>query len=218
MRRYVGIALTLGLLVVAGSGRPGAVASVKPAPIATAAPASSPASIAAAPLSPREESSAPEEEPDAETALAEIERLTTVDDIAALRAMDLPSSTLVRPSFIEALGTTAATATAEERARVVARLASFLRRDDLDGDRLYVYEALGSTGDASAIDVLERESSRRDLDETTVLVLVRELARLGAPQRSFRAAVQRLAESGPVTDDFDIEIRAELRRELAVQL
>ena len=217
-------------------------ASAAPAPLA--APPASPAVVEAAPAAspvddvlaargnlPTDELVAAVASKDAvvvaEAVNVLIER-RAVSALPELVAFDVIGRPWAAPSVIHALGRLGAVATPEDRADVVARLVALLHEEkrrgavESQGNLLEIYEALGHTGDPSAIEPLERELVDPAVGTAPKVVVVQALVTLGATQsRALLEQLQAQLETAAAGVGFEAELQRDLLaviREALVQL
>ena len=140
-----------------------------------------------------------------------------VSALPVLVEFDVLGKPWAAPSVIHALGRLGAIATPEERADVVARLVALLHAEkrrgavESQGNLLEIYEALGHTGDASAIEPLERELVDPAVGIAPKVVVVQALVTLGATQS--RALLEQLYAQLE-TSAAGVGFEAELKRDL----
>jgi hypothetical protein len=144
-------------------------------------------------------------------------RATTAID--ALAAGDIDARPGVAPAIIDGLGRLAGVADPDSAARAAAveRLLALLRVEKhrpsaaTAARRLYLYEALGHTGDPRAAAALVDELADAQVGTAAKVVVVEALARLGAAGR--RAAIAALRASliaAPSADRFEAELERDL--------
>lgn len=137
--------------------------------------------------------------------------------IAALAAIDLDARPGVIPAVVDGLGKLGGVADGAARDAAVTRLLALLRTEKAKGPAaipstlLYVYEALGRTGDPRAAAPLTDELADAQVGAAAKVVVVEALARLGATgSRGALAALRARLVGAPSADAFEAELQRDL--------
>jgi hypothetical protein len=137
--------------------------------------------------------------------------------IAALVAIDLDLRPGVIPAVVDSLGKLGGDADAAGKDAAVTRLLALLRAEKAKGPAaipstlLYVYEALGRTGDPRAAAPLTDELADAQVGTAAKVVVVEALVRLGASgSRAALTALRARLVAAPSADAFEAELEREL--------
>lgn len=137
--------------------------------------------------------------------------------IAALAAIDLDARPGVIPAVVDGLGKLGGVADGAARDAAVTRLLALLRTEKAKGPAaipstlLYVYEALGRTGDPRAAAPLTDELADAQVGAAAKVVVVEALVRLGASgSRAALTALRARLVAAPSADAFEAELEREL--------
>ncbi|MBL8624361.1 MAG: hypothetical protein JNK64_23845 [Myxococcales bacterium] len=137
--------------------------------------------------------------------------------IVALAAIDLDARPGVIPAVVDSLGKLGGAADGAARDAAVTRLLALLRSEKAKGAAaipstlLYVYEALGRTGDPRAVAPLTDELADARVGTAAKVVVVEALARLGATgSRDALAALRARLVGAPSPDAFEAELQRDL--------
>jgi len=137
--------------------------------------------------------------------------------IAALAAIDLDLRPGVIPAVVDSLGKLGGVADAAGKDAAVTRLLALLRAEKAKGAAaipstlLYVYEALGRTGDPRAAAPLTDELADAQVGTAAKAVVVEALVRLGASSsRAALTALRARLVTAPSADAFEAELEREL--------
>lgn len=137
--------------------------------------------------------------------------------IVALAAIDLDARPGVIPAVVDSLGKLGGVAPGASRDAAVTRLLALLRSEKAKGAAaipstlLYVYEALGRTGDPRAVAPLTDELADARVGTAAKVVVVEALARLGASgSRDALAALRARLVGAPSPDAFEAELQRDL--------
>lgn len=137
--------------------------------------------------------------------------------IAALAAIDLDARPGVIPAVVDSLGKLGGAAAGAAKDAAVTRLLALLRAEKAKGAAaipstlLYVYEALGRTGDPRAAAPLTDELADARVDTAAKVVVVEALARLGATgSTGALTALRARLVAAPSADAFAAELERDL--------
>ena len=140
--------------------------------------------------------------------------------VAALPVLvehDVPGRPWAAPSVIDALGRLASVAAPEQRSEVVDRLVALMHQEkhrgaiESQGNLLQIYEALGLTGDAQAIEPLEHELVDPGVPTALKVVVVQALVALSATRsRGILEQLKARLAADTTADAYEAELQRDL--------